>query len=61
MAGLLPQGEDIEILGDDWTVGEADLCHRLTRGCSVVGHARYTGGQYLANWEDQRRLYRGDP
>lgn len=43
---LSPQGEDLEILGDDWTVGESDLCHRLTTGCSMVGHARSTDGQW---------------
>lgn len=45
MARLLLQGKDLETLGDDWSVGEADLCSRLTTGCSLVRLARYTGGR----------------
>lgn len=55
MARLLLQGKDLEILGDDWSVGEADLCSRLITDYSMVRHARNTGDPWereldMAGW-----------
>lgn len=53
MARHLLQGKDFEILGDDWSVGEADLCSRLMTGNSMVKYARNTGGPWkreLLTW-----------